>query len=74
MESNKCLRCGGARLEPCVLQSMGRIFIRPSNVSFWSFRTGDMQVDANVCLECGTVDLVADVKKAAAIAGRAPPD
>jgi ferredoxin-like protein FixX len=47
--------------------------VRPTNTSFWSFKTGDVPVDANVCLECGIVDVVADVKKAAALVGRAPP-
>jgi ferredoxin-like protein FixX len=74
MEPKKCLRCRSARLEPCAFQSTGRIYVRPANTSFWSFKTGDVPVDANVCLDCGTVDLVADVKKAAALVGRAPPN
>ena len=72
-ESKKCLRCGGGRLEPCAIQSTGRVYLRPANTSFWSLTTADVALEANICLDCGTVDLVADPKKAAALVGSAPP-
>jgi len=70
----KCLRCGGERLEPGALQSTGKIYFRPANSSFWSFRTADVPVEANICLDCGTVELIGDVKKAEALVGRATPN
>lgn len=71
MEPKKCLRCGCARLEPGAIQSTGRIYFRPANSSFWTFKTADVPINANICLECGTVELVGDVKKAESLVGRA---
>jgi hypothetical protein len=73
MEQKKCLRCGGERLEPGAIQSTGRIYFRPSNSSFWTFQTADVEVQANLCLGCGTIELVGDVKKAESLVGRAKP-
>jgi hypothetical protein len=74
MDPKKCIRCGGTRLEPGAIQSTGRIYFRPVNSSFWSLRTADVPVEANVCLDCGTVEMVAEVKKVEALVGRAPPN
>jgi hypothetical protein len=71
MEPRKCLRCGGTRLEPGAIQSTGRIYFRPTNSSFWTFGTANVRVKSNMCLDCGTVELVGDIKKAGALAGRA---
>lgn len=71
MDPKKCFRCGSVRLEPGAIQSTGRIYFRPANSSFWTLRTADVPVEANICLECGTVELVGDVKKAESLIGRA---
>ena len=71
MEPKKCLRCGGTKLEPGAIQSTGSIYFRPTNSSFWSFQTVDVPVQANMCLDCGTVELVGDVRKAESLVGRA---
>jgi len=74
MSLKKCLRCGGERLEPGAIQSTGKIYFRPANSSFWSFRTADVPVEANICLDCGTVELIGDIKKAESLVGRATPN
>lgn len=68
-----CLRCGGDRLEPGVVQSTGRIHFLASNTKIMSFHTSDIRIDANICLDCGTLDLVGDLKKAQSLTGRAKP-
>jgi hypothetical protein len=68
-----CLRCGGKNLEPGVVQSTGRIHFRATNTKLMTFHTSDIAINANICLDCGTLDLVGDVKKAQSLTGRAKP-
>jgi predicted nucleic-acid-binding Zn-ribbon protein len=63
-EENKCLRCGGANCEPGSIQSNGRVAFRAQNARFVIAKTGDIPVNANICLDCGYVELVGDVDKA----------
>lgn len=74
MEPKTCIRCRGTRLEPGAVRSTGRIYFRPANTAFWSLRTADVPVEANLCLDCGTVELVADIGKAAALVRRRTPE
>ncbi len=72
--SKTCLRCGGTRLEPGVLNSTGRIHFQPENAKVFSLKSSDVKLQANICLDCGTLDLVADFQKAEAlVGGRAKP-
>ena len=68
-----CLRCGGANLEPGIIQSTGRIHFRATNTKIMTFQTSDVKIDANICMDCGTLDLVGDFKKAHSLTGRAKP-
>jgi hypothetical protein len=68
-----CSRCGGTQLEPGAIQATGRLYFRPANAKFLTFRTGDIAIHANVCIACGHVDLVADVKKLSSLTERAKP-
>lgn len=70
MEPKKCLRCGTPHLEPGAIQSTGRLYFRPANSRFWTFKTADVPVQANLCLECGALELVGDMKKAEALIGQ----
>jgi ferredoxin-like protein FixX len=36
-----------------------------------TFQTSDIAIEANICLDCGTLDLVGDAKKAQSLTGRA---
>ena len=74
MTSDKtCLRCGGKSLEPGVIQSTGKIHFRATNTKIMTFQTSDVGIHANICLDCGTLDLVGDFKKAQSLTGRAKP-
>lgn len=69
----KCTECGGTDLEPGAIQSTGKLYFRPANAKFLTLRTADISVNANVCVDCGHVQLVADVEKLAALTTRAKP-
>jgi hypothetical protein len=69
----KCSQCGGTDLEPGSIQSTGKVYFRPANAKFLTLSTGGAVVNANVCLSCGHIDLVADVKKLSALTQRAKP-
>jgi hypothetical protein len=45
-------------------QSSGRVYFRPDNVSFFALQTADLAVQGFMCLDCGNIELVGDVKKA----------
>lgn len=69
----KCDHCGGFDLEPGQIQANGLLHFRPTNSKFMTFRTADVGVKANVCRDCGTVQLVADTRKLASLTERARP-
>ncbi|HYE62134.1 MAG TPA: hypothetical protein VD997_09065 [Phycisphaerales bacterium] len=72
-DTKKCIRCGGTRLEPGALGSFSLTF-RPKNTPFLTMASNDVAVDANMCLDCGTVEFVGDVVKARKLMGeRAKP-
>jgi hypothetical protein len=64
MADKKCLRCGGFNLEPGTLQSAGRISFLPENALAFPRQQSQVLVRANICLDCGTLDLVGDAFKA----------
>jgi ferredoxin-like protein FixX len=68
MIEHKCHRCGSARLEPGSLSPVSVTF-RPANTRFLTLRTNDVDVQANMCLDCGLLQLVGDVRKAQLLAG-----
>ena len=71
IDPKKCLRCGGANLEPGWVQSTGKIYFRPDNTKFMTLRTADVEVNGNFCLDCGTVELVGDAEKCRRLVERA---
>jgi predicted nucleic-acid-binding Zn-ribbon protein len=68
-----CLRCGSTNLEPGMIQSTGRVRFRATNTKVMTLQTGDVTIDASICLDCGTLELVGDVKKAKSLTGKAKP-
>lgn len=62
-EEKKCIRCGSTQLASGWVQSSGKISFRPDNVKFLTPKTADVSVNGNMCLECGTIELVGDVDK-----------
>lgn len=72
-QEKTCLRCGGTNLEPGFIESTGRIHFRVANTRIMTFQTSDVTIDASICMVCGTLDLVGDVKKAQSLIKRAKP-
>jgi hypothetical protein len=59
-----CPCCGSCELEPGAIQSTGRLTFRPDNAKFFSLKTADVPVKANICTECGHIMLIGNVQKA----------
>ncbi len=67
-DEKKCLRCGSLNLSPSDLQSTGKIYSRPRDAKLVTVLTTGVPVSANICLDCGHVELVVDADKARSIA------
>ena len=63
----KCLRCGSDNLTPANFESTGKIYSRPKDAKLVSVLTTGVVVDANLCLDCGYVELHVDADRARAI-------
>lgn len=72
MQSRRCLRCGGELLEMGSLASHVLSF-RPARSTFWTLQP-NVALHAILCMECGTVELIGDINKAAALIGRPSPE
>lgn len=62
-EEKKCLRCGGTNLEPGSIQSNGKVRFRPKRAKFLTDKTADVWIKANICIDCGHMEIVGDAKK-----------
>ena len=61
--ADACLRCGSTDLEPgVVIGHTFQIAFRPDNAKRWSLKKDEMNVSARMCAECGTMDVVGDIK------------
>jgi hypothetical protein len=65
----KCISCGSTRLEPGTLQTAGRVNFRPENTKFFTLGTGDVSIQASICMACGLMMLVGDLTKANKLVG-----
>jgi hypothetical protein len=72
-ESRRCLRCGGERMEPGGMAARGGLSFYPANTTFWTL-SPHVTIQAFLCMDCGTVELVGDVKRAEALVGQAKPE
>ncbi len=63
----ECPSCGSWNLEPGKIQSTGRVYFRPKNTKFLSLKTADIEIEGNICTECGYIMLVGDKGKARAL-------
>ena len=70
--SRRCLRCSGERMEPGGLHTLGGLSFRPVHSTFWTLQP-NVAIRAFLCLDCGNLELVGDVKKAAALVGEGKP-
>ncbi len=71
VDEKKCIKCGSAELEPGVVQSTGRVHFRAQKTKLLSFQTSDITIRANICLQCGFIELIGDFHKAQSVTGRA---
>ena len=60
----KCLNCGGTNIHSGTLHSTGRSHFRPSDAKFLKLKTANIEVIANMCLDCGYLNLMGDIEKA----------
>jgi excisionase family DNA binding protein len=49
------------------VQSTGKIYFRPRETKFWTFRDGNVEMSAKMCPQCGGVCLVGDTHKLKAL-------
>ena len=70
----KCSSCGGEGLEPGRIQSTGRVYFRPKNARFLSLKNADIEIEGNICIDCGLIMLFGDKGKVKAlVSGREEP-
>lgn len=67
-KTSACPHCGSGDLQPGKF-STGMVF-RPDNAPFLSMTTAEIPVRANMCMDCGRLDFVADVDRAAKVMKR----
>lgn len=60
----KCLNCGGTNTHIGNLHSTGRTYFRPSDAKFLKLKTANIDVIANMCMDCGSINLIGDTEKA----------
>lgn len=60
----KCLNCNGTNIHTGALHSTGKTHFRPSDVKFLKMETANIDVNANMCLDCGYISLTGDIEKA----------
>jgi len=69
----KCQRCGSEKLQPGAIQSTGKIYFRPADTKFVTYKTADIEVTANICIDCGNIELVADTQRVSSLIDKAIP-
>ena len=67
----RCPSCESTELEPGRIQSTGKVYFRPENTKFLTFGTNDVELSANICMNCGNVMLVGDLRKATKVLDKA---
>lgn len=64
-----CSRCGSTRLEPGTLRTAGNLYFRPDNARFLTFKTSDVPIHTDMCMDCGLLHITGDVRKAESLLG-----
>lgn len=66
-EQGKCIGCNSTHVAPGTLHSTGIVNFRPDDTKFLKLKTGNVEVKAWLCLDCGCVALRADAQKVKAL-------
>ena len=69
-DKKECMRCGSTQQAEGKIQSSGRVYFRPDKVNFFAPKTADLSVKGIMCLDCGSIELVGDIKKARSLIQR----
>ena len=59
----ECPICNSTNLEPGTVLSTGKLHFRPEHTRFLKLKTGNIEVHAYLCLDCGHVSLMGDAEK-----------
>ena len=70
MDKRACPCCGSEQLEPGKIQSTGSISFKAENTKFLTLQTSAIPLNANLCMACGFVMLIADLGKASKLVER----
>ena len=57
-----CSRCGG-EMAAGALYSAVRTSFRPQDSKFLTLQTGDVMTKAQMCRQCGVIEIIGDVNK-----------
>ena len=69
MSQEACPRCGDTCLVVGVLESTGQIRFRPAQTRFFTFRTSDISIRAQMCSACGNLVMTGNTSKLRQING-----
>ncbi len=58
-----CTRCGGEMNAAGALYAAVRLSFRPQDSKFMTLQTGDVMTKALMCRDCGSIEIVGDVRK-----------
>jgi hypothetical protein len=59
----RCPNCNGTKIESGSLSSTGKLHFRPEHAKFLKLKTANVDVAANICMDCGHIILMADTDK-----------
>lgn len=62
-ESMRCPICDSTNVESGAILSTGKLHFRPEHAKFLKLKTGNVEVKAHLCLDCGHISLTGDTEK-----------
>ena len=66
---NKCSRCGETEFAEGSVQSAGNISFRPKGTKFLTLAPGNVSISGRVCMNCGLIELNADIDEIKSLTG-----
>ncbi len=62
--TKKCIKCGSENLQSGKLQSTGNLAFYPEKTKFMTLKTSNINAMANMCMDCGFIEIIGDINKA----------